>query len=172
MKRIVLMLSAAILLSAGICAQASAKSMPRQRIINVVNGFRKTDGFEVVNIGRFGIFLMKSAAGLSADREDDPELRESLRLLEGINRLLVVEYEDGTARQRQLFNDRIASALRDCDLLMSARDESSTMDIYGTVDEPAGLVRDLVVFTPDDGALVCVFGKVSMDSVAKIMEMN
>lgn len=166
------MLSAAILLSAGICAQASAKSMPRQRIINVVNGFRKTDGFEVVNIGRFGIFLMKSAAGLSADTDDDPELRESLKLLDGINRLLVVEYEDGTPRQRQLFNDRIASALRDCDLLMSARDEGSTMDIYGTVDESVGLVRDLVVFTPDDGALVCVFGKVSMDSVAKIMEMN
>ena len=115
---------------------------------------------------------MKSAAGLSADTEDDPELRESLKLLDGINRLLVVEYEDGTPRQRQLFNDRIASALRDCDLLMSARDEGSTMDIYGTVDESVGLVRDLVVFTPDDGALVCVFGKVSMDSVAKIMEMN
>lgn len=172
MKRILLMLSAAILLSAGICAQASAKSMPRQRIINVVNGFRKTDGFEVVNIGRFGVFLMKSAAGLSADTEDDPELRESLKLLEGINRLLVVEYEDGTARQRQLFNDRVASALRGCDLLMSAKEDGSSVEIYGTVDGDGGQVRDLVVFTPDDGALICVFGKVSMDSITKIMEMN
>ena len=91
MKRFLLMLSLAVMLLAGAGADAPAKSMPRQRLINIANGFRRTEGFEVVNIGRFGVFLMRSAASLSSGTEDDPELREALKLLGGVKRLVVVE---------------------------------------------------------------------------------
>lgn len=158
-------------LSACITVEASAKSMPRQRIMNVVNGFRTTEGFEVVNIGRVGIWLMRSAASLSGETDGDPELVEAMKLLKGINRLVVVEYEDGSSRERRLFNERISSALDGCDLLMSASDEGSSVHIYGSVGSDGDKVRDLVVFTPDDGALVCVFGSFSMDSVARLANM-
>ena len=166
MKRFLLMLSFAVMLLAGAGADASAKSMPRQRLINIANGFRRTEGFEVVNIGRFGVVLMRSAASLSSGTEDDPELREALKLLGG------VKYEDGAERLRKLFNDRVESALEGCDLLMSANDGGSSVHIYGTLDEKSGRVGDLVVFTPDEGALICVFGSFPMDAVAQLANMR
>lgn len=172
MKRFLLMLSLAVMLLAGSGADAPAKSMPRQRLINIANGFRRTEGFEVVNIGRFGVFLMRSAASLSSGTEDDPELREALKLLGGVRRLVVVEYEDGPERQRKMFNDRVESALEGCDLLMSANDGGSSVHIYGTLDDESGRVGDLVVFTPDDGALICVFGSFPMDAVAQLANMQ
>ena len=166
------MLSLAVMLLAGSGADAPAKSMPRQRLINIANGFRRTEGFEVVNIGRFGVFLMRSAASLSSGTEDDSELREALKLLGGVKRLVVVEYEDGAERQRKMFNDRVESALEACDLLMSANDGGSSVHIYGTLDDESGRVGDLVVFTPDDGALICVFGSFPMDAVAQLANMQ
>lgn len=172
MKRFLLMFSVAVMLLAAFSSGAAAKSMPRQRLVNVVNGFRGTEGFEVVNIGRFGVFLMQSAASLSSETEDDPELREALKLLGGMRRLIVVEYEDCSERQRKLFNDRVESALEGCDLLMSANDGGSSVHIYGTLDEKSGRVGDLVVFTPDDGALICVFGSFPMEAVAQLANMQ
>ena len=147
------MLSLAVMLLAGSGADAPAKSMPRQRLINIANG-------------------MRSAASLSSGAEDDPELREALKLLDGVRRLVVVEYEGGAEHQRKMFNDRVESALEGCELLMSANDDGSSVHIYGTLDEKSGRVGDLVVFTPDDGALICVFGSFPMEAVAQLANMQ
>ncbi len=42
------------------------------------------------------------------------------------------------------------------------------MRIYGVVDESADSVKDFVLYTPSDCALICIFGSISMDAVAKI----
>ena len=110
MKRILLLLLSLAALS-GQVPEAAARSVPEQRLVNIVNGFRGTEGFEVVKIGRFGVWLMRSAAGLS-EAGGDPEFRQALKVMNGVRRLVVVEYEDGSERERGLFNDRISSALR------------------------------------------------------------
>lgn len=168
MKRILLLLLSLAALS-GQVPEAAARSVPEQRLVNIVNGFRGTEGFEVVKIGRFGVWLMRSAAGLS-EAGGDPEFRQALKVMNGVRRLVVVEYEDGSERERGLFNDRISSALRNSDLLMSVNDGGSSVSIYGTPDEKTGDIRDLVIFTPDDCALVCVFGRISMEAVAELLK--
>ena len=170
MKKIFIAIAAAAL-CLSVCTEASARNIPRQRIVNAVNGFRSTDGFEVVNIGRFGTWLISTAAHLSGEAAVDAETAEAVKILDGIKRLLVVDYEEASERESRIFSNRISSALKGCDLLMSANDEESSVNIYGTVDTDGRQVRDLVVFTPDDGALVCVFGSFSMDDVARLANM-
>ena len=55
---------------------------------------------------------------------------------------------------------------------MEVKDESDTMQMYGIIDEDGESVRDFVLYTPADCALICIFGKVSMDAVAKIIKDN
>ena len=102
----------------------------------------------------------------------DPEFRKAVKVMNGVRRVVVVEYEDGPERERRLFNDRISSALRNSDLLMSVNDGGSSVSIYGTTDERTGDMRDVVIFTPDDCALVCVFGRISMEAVAELLKDN
>ena len=89
MKRILLLLLSLAALS-GQAPEAAARSVPEQRLVNIVNGFRGTEGFEVVKIGRFGVWLMRSAAGLS-EAGGDPEFRQALKVMNGVRRVVVVE---------------------------------------------------------------------------------
>ena len=149
MKRILLLLMLSLAASSGMAPGAAARTVPEQRLVNIVNGFRGTEGFEVVKV-----------------------FRQALKVMNGVRRVVVVEYEDGPERERRLFNDRISSALRNSDLLMSVNDGGSSVSIYGTTDERTGDMRDVVIFTPDDCALVCVFGRISMEAVAELLKDN
>lgn len=169
MKRILLLLLLSLAASSGMAAVAEARSVPEQRLVNIVNGFRGTEGFEIVKIGRLGVWLMRSAASLT-EAGSDPDVRQALKVMNGVRRLVVVEYGDGPERERRLFNDRISSALSNSDLLMSVNDGGSSVSIYGTPDEKTGDMRDMVIFTPDDCALVCVFGRISMEAVVELLK--
>lgn len=171
MKRILLLLMLSLAASSGMAPGAAARTVPEQRLVNIVNGFRGTEGFEVVKVGRLGVWLMRSVAGMS-EAGADPEFRKAVKVMNGVRRVVVVEYEDGPERERRLFNDRISSALRNSDLLMSVNDGGSSVSIYGTTDERTGDMRDVVIFTPDDCALVCVFGRISMEAVAELLKDN
>lgn len=171
MKKVILLLAIAVL-TAGTCHTSDARPVPERRLVNIVNSFRGTGGFEIVKVGRLGMTLARSVVGMS-EEASDPETKQVLDLIDGVHRVLVVDYEDASERERSIFSSRVGSALASCDLLMSAEDDGSSVNIYGRFDEKSGNVEDLVLFVPEDCALVCVFGKVSMENVGKIAkEMN
>lgn len=170
MKKIMLLLSIAVL-AACTCYDAEARQVPERRIVNIVNGFRGTDGFEIVKIGKVGLWALRSVAGMS-DEASDPETMQALKMMKGIDRVVIVDYEEASERESDMFSRRISSALSSVDLLMSAADDDSSVDIYGTYDEKSGNVKNLVLFVQEDRALVCVFGRLSMNEVMKLANMN
>ena len=170
MKRLSLLLP--LMLFCLVIQGPDAAAAPRRRLVNIVNGFRGTEGFEVVKIGRLGLRLMQAAAQLSHEAAEDADFREALKLMRGIDRLVVAEYGDAQARERELFNGRVRSALKNSGLLMSVNTDGSSVMIYGEVDEGTGKVRDLVVFTPDECALVCIFGHISLEDAMKLAELR
>jgi hypothetical protein len=46
------------------------------------------------------------------------------------------------------------------------------MQIFGLYDERTDAVRDFVLYTPSECALICIFGSVSMNTIARMMENN
>ena len=42
------------------------------------------------------------------------------------------------------------------------------MRIYGVMDEKTNEVKDFVLYAPSDCSLICLFGTLSMDAMAKI----
>ena len=52
---------------------------------------------------------------------------------------------------------------------MEVTDEGDQMQIYGLYDERTDVVRDFVLYTPSECALICLFGSISMDTVSRMM---
>ena len=165
MKKFLLLI--AILLPLTASAARPAKRVSRSEMTSIISDFRHYDGVEVVKVGWLGTALVKGLARHVDD--DDADMRTLLQTLRGIKGVTVVDYDDADPAVRERLNKKIERALSRCELLMEARDDGSAMQLFGVVDDAKGTVRDLVIHTPGDNALICLFGTVSMDAVGKLM---
>ena len=122
---------------------------------------------EVVKLNRLATGAIKGAVRLAA--KSDPDAREAFRMMKGLKKLTVLEYDDAAPDVKASLNTRLAQALDGSELLMEAKDGNSSMQVFGIVDDANGLVRDFVLHAPNDCALICLTGTVSMDTLGKLM---
>ena len=165
MKKFLLILTLLVPLAA--IAAEPAKSVSRTEIASIVSEFRRYDGVEVIKLGRLAAGALKGVIG--AVGVMDPDTREALKLIEGLKGLTVLEYEDAPSDIRYRMDRRIERALQKCELLMEAKEGDSQMRMFGSVDDATGTVRDFVIYVPDSGTLICLFGKMSLDVLQKAM---
>ena len=93
-------------------------------------------------------------------------------MLNDIRRVAVVDYEDCGESVKNEFNSKLDRILAGAEILMEVKDSEDLVRIYGVVNEDASRVKDFVVHVPNDCALICMFGSIPMDAVAKIIEMD
>lgn len=166
MKKYLLILTLLIPLAA--FAAEPAKSVSRTEITSIISEFRHYDGVEVVKLGRLATGALKSVirtAGIG-----DPDTRQALSMIEGLKGLTILEYEDAPKDIRYRIDRRVERALQKCELLMEAKEGDSRMQMFGSVDDKSGVVRDFVIYAPESGALICLFGKMSMEALKAAME--
>ena len=167
MKRILLIVS---LLSTLLTGSAAGAGISKAKITAFLYDCQQYEGVEVVQLGRMATLALRGAIRLGSI--DDPETQEVLKLISGIKRISVLEYEDCQPQVREKITRKLDRMLSDSDLLMETRDGSDRMQIYGVVDEKTGTVRDFVLHTPSDCSLVCIFGSIPIDKIAKIASQN
>ena len=166
MKKYLLILTLLIPLAA--FAAEPAKSVSRTEITSIISEVRHYDGVEVVKLGRLATGALKSVirtAGIG-----DPDTRQALSMIEGLKGLTILEYEDAPKDIRYRIDRRVERALQKCELLMEAKEGDSRMQMFGSVDDKSGVVRDFVIYAPESGALICLFGKMSMEALKAAME--
>lgn len=166
MNKVLLFLTLALLPLAASAARPS-RTVSKTELASIVSEFRGYDGVEVVRLNRLTTGVVKGFIRMAA--ASDPDAREAVELMRGLKRLTVLEYEDAAPGIRNRINTRIAQALDGSELLMEAKDGSSALQVFGIVDDANGLVRDFVVHAPNDCALICLFGSMSMDTLTKLM---
>lgn len=169
MKRLLLIIRLIIsilLATQSAWAANPGKTVPKARITSILTDYRNCEGAEFVHFGRIATGALKIAVRLAAT--DDPDAREALRLMRGIHGITVFDFSDCSAVDKNRINRRLERALNCSEMLMETSDDGSKMTIYGVVDDEAGTVRDFVLYTPSDNALICIFGSISMDAIAKI----
>lgn len=174
MYKKVLLLTVIFLTSLPICeAYADGKQVPRSAIKALVSEFRHYDEFESISLGKFTTGLLKKAVALGAwteDKEDREEARLTLAVMKSVKGITIADYEDCSFEVRHKFNARLCKLLEGVELLMTAKDDGESLYIYGCTDKDGREVRDLVLFSPDDGSLVCVFGTIRMEDIGKLIE--
>ncbi len=149
-------------------AEKPAKPVPGTQISMLINEYRLYDGFEAVKVGRLGTKIVKALIQSGAAHEDDPDLKDAVKVLKGIKRLAVVEYSDCAPEVRQGFSQKMSRLLSGAEMLMEVKDGSDIMRMYGVVDDRGDKVKDFVLFSPEDCTLICLFGSISLDSVMAV----
>ena len=165
LKRILLLFALVLPLAAA--GRPADKPVSKAKITAVISEFRRYDGVEVVRLGRVATAAIKGV--MRASTHDDPEAREALALMRRIKRFEVFEYDDCAPEVRERIARRLDDALSGSDLLMEAKDGGSSMRMFGVLDEKTDQVRDFVIHSPENGALICLFGSIPLDAVGKMM---
>lgn len=142
------------------------------RIMKEAKACAHKDGFEVMTIGSTGMGLTRSLASLASrlDEDDDEDLAQSLAVLEGIEKLVIVDYEDARPRDKARFSETIEEILSGQEVLMESKDEGEITRIYGSSSENGEKIRNFVLFCPQEGSLICILGEISLADMATIMD--
>jgi len=118
---------------------------------------------DIVSIGGVGLSMAKWAA-----KHDDDVDVAALAAIDGVKRLMVVSYEDCPAAMKDRFDRKIQKALNGCELLMEAKDDGTDMYIYGDMSDDGSRIGDIVMYTPSESALICIFGSISADALGAV----
>ena len=167
MKKLLILFVLTLLPLAASASRPVNRTVSKARLTALISEMRGYDGVEAVRLGALPTAAIKSILRATARRDEDA--REALKLLRGVRRVSVLDYEDCSPAVRERIADRLDRALVRSELLMEAKGDDSAMQIFGVVDEKTGTVRDFVLHAPDDYTLICIFGSISMDAVGKVL---
>lgn len=169
MKRIVAMLMLAVIVAGHSADVAAKERKTRSRdVISLVQEYRTTEGFDVVSVGSLGMGLVKIIANIAADT---PEDKAALSILDGLNKVVVVDYGAMDHGRKESFVADVEALLKNAEMILEAKDEGDTVRIYGTASEDGNKISDLMVFTPEENTLVCLLGSISAEKIGELMTM-
>lgn len=191
MKRYILTIFALLAISAAsVSAQESgSRKLNKSRILSLVNELqsdaaasgvkseRETvrlpgihvvsdNNLDFVSIGGIGVSLLKWGAKFSGDSD----AKTAMASIDGLKRLIVLDYEDSDSALKERFNRKISRTLDGCEMLMEAKDEGETMRIFGSPSKDGSKISDIVMFSPENSALICFFGTIDADKLGKLVE--
>ena len=172
MKRFIAMvLLAALTVGSALpgAAAADRKKVNTGAVTSLVREYNVYPGFEVVSVGGLGLGLVRMIAKASAETEED---RQVLEVLDGLRKVIVVEYEDADDDRRDSFNRKAASLLENAEKIVEVKEDGETLNVYATSASGGERLDDLIVFIPEDCTLICLFGSISSDKIADIIEME
>ncbi len=150
-------------------ASAGERKFKTREIIGLVNEYKSEQGFDVVSVGSFGLGLVKLVAKMEADTEED---RQALRILDNINKVLVVEYEGASDAVRTAFGSKLGHILENAEKVLEVKEDGENLNIYGTSADDGGSIDDLMIYVPEDCTLICILGSVSMEDIGSLVEMT
>lgn len=153
--------------AATIKKEAQHKKVNSGAVTDLIREYNLTEGFEAVSVGGLGLGLIRMIANASMDEEE----RAALELMDELRRIVVLDYEDADSSKRESFTRRMTDILDRAEKIMEVKDEGDILNIYGTCADDGDSIDDLIIFSPGDCSLICLFGSISSQKVADLIEM-
>ena len=156
------------LLIASFVSIAANRNVDTRTIINTINGYKEVSGVEIVSVGKLGLGLVKSITNLSAESKEEKAI---LALLNGVNKLVVVNYEDATVEKQKELNTQLSGLFNNVEKILEFKDEEETVHIYGTSSNNGKSINDLMIFIPKDFTLICALGSIKAEKIADLIKI-
>ena len=166
-KMVVVMLL--ILASAAVFAKSGENAVRQEKLLELISEYSEKKNFNVIRISSFGASAIKGVVRAASAFDGDKDLKDALEVIKGIRGGVIVKYGDCSEAVRRGFDRRLGELLENCDVLFEAKDGEDMIRMYGVIDENAEDVKDFILYIPSDAALVCLFGTIKLDAVAKIV---
>ncbi len=170
-KLIIALILALATFSLSSAATDGGKKVPRTEIKSIVKDFKRYDDFESVTIGKFMMKLIKSVETMDIDDMDDDESKEFenvMKLMKSLDGMIAADYEDCSEAVKAKFNSRMTKALDGVELLMESKDDEDHVYIYGYVTKDGEEIKDLVIFSPEEGNFMCLLGTLKMEYLGEL----
>lgn len=164
MKKLFLILGLVVPMLAS--AATFGNKASKDRIGNFIAECRQYEGAEVVHLGTFATSIGKGILQIAS--VDDPEALQVLRLIKDVRGLYVFSYEDCSNSTKAKVNSRLEKMFDGSEMLLEAKDGSESVKIYGVTDAKGETVRDLVLHTPSECAVIFILGEISTEALAKL----
>lgn len=167
MKKILILIIASVLSLSVMSAKSSPDEKSRAALAQTIKEFSTDPDIEIVEIGSLGTSLLKTIAKWGTIGDKDAQM--AMSLMKNLKKISIVDYSSCSKDVKDRFSSKVSRLLKEDNLLMEAKDGSETMRIYATQDDKSNTLKDLVLFCPEENALICLFGSVSMEALAKVM---
>lgn len=168
MKRITLF--TILLLASVFChARTDGDGVSLDKLTSVISEFSRREGFDVVKVGRIGTAALRSLVKIGMTGEDDTESKAAMEIFKGVKKIAIVDFGDCSGSDKEAFKRKVEKILKDDCLIMEAKDGSDLMRIYGVVDDQTDKLKNFVLYTPSDNALICIFGSISLNKVTSLV---
>ena len=132
-----------------------------EKLERLAKQYKNEDGFEMVSMS-----LFRGVVTLSGDLDDED--REALKLFTGLNKLIVIDFEDISAAKKEAFAAKVERILSGMELILEAKDEGDFARLYGI--DNGNKIRDCVLYS-SDGTLIVTKGSLSLKNLRKLVEM-
>lgn len=160
-----------VLMTAGVGlvpASAANDKVNEAKLANVIARYENEEGFETMTFGNLSMGLIKLIANATASKED----KKALDVLAGINKFVVVEYEDAPSAKKAAFNKEVSAVLSGVEKIIEVKESGDSVDIYGSLSKDGEKIENVVIHVSDGGSLVCFFGTVKTSDLGELAAMR
>ena len=147
---------------------AENKHVNTSNVINTIGEYKDVSGVQVISAGKLILGLGKFAAKLSVDSEEE---RAALEILNGIDKVVVLNYEDAAEAQKNELNARFSNLFNQTETILEVKEDGATVNIYGTSVNEGESIDDLMIFIPEEYTLICILGSISADKVGELIKI-
>ena len=148
-------------------AQAAAIDHGK-RVTMLMKEYSSNADFQLINLGRIGLSIVKAALRQNAD--DDT--RDLLELMRDVKQVSIASYEDCDASVKRDFESRLSKVLKKEFLLVEAKDGREKVQIFAVPTDDGGDIKNLIINAPGSGALICVSGLIKTGDVVGFLETH
>lgn len=156
MRKFIVSVLALLLSVAAFCGTAD-----KSRLNSVIERYRGTEGFEVINFKPITLSLVKAVAktrGVSAFKD--------------VKTMEIIEYEECPVQLKKEIGERFSDALDGNNLILEAKDTGDVIRIYGTVEDESDVVKDIVLLNLSEGMLMRITGRINLKDLAQMSQMD
>lgn len=140
---------------------ARARKIDKSLVKAVAAKYKARDPeFEVVNLGGFSTWLVKTCGRLGSCSDE-------MALLKGVKSMYVIDYEDCSQNVKAGFNREMTKLLKNAEIIIETKEDGALTRIYGMPSRDCRKVSDVVIFSPDEGAMICIFGTMDVEALAR-----
>ena len=157
-----------VVMTAGTGISHAAAAADKDGVAGLIRKYEGKEGFEIISFGNLSMGLVKLVANLSAESQED---KEALDILDGINKFVVVEYEEASPERKMAFNKEMSAILKDAEKMIEIKDGGDSVDIYGTLSKDGEKIIDVIIHIPEDCTFVCFFGNIRTEDLGDVVKM-
>lgn len=168
MRNVIVTLITLVALTGWIAPVEAAAIDHSKRVTLLMKEYSGQADFQLINLGRLGLSVVKAAMRQSSDKDT----RELLSLMRDVKQVSIASYEDCEASVKRDFESRLSKVLKKDFLLIEAKDGKEKVQIFAVPTDDGNDIKNLIISAPGSGALICVSGLIRTTDVAGFVEKH